>query len=113
MSTITQASVFVVSGGAKGITARCVEQIAAVYKCKFILLGRSQLAQDPAWTQGAADEPALKKAAMAHLKDQGEKPTPLRPQPLFMGLLAAAILRRDPRADVGRWRRPVENPQPA
>ena len=38
---------------------------------------------------------------------------PLRPQPLFMGLLAAAILRRDPRADVGRWRRPVENPQPA
>ncbi len=76
MSTITQASVFVVSGGAKGITARCVEQIAAVYKCKFILLGRSQLAQDPAWTQGAADEPALKKAAMAHLKDQGEKPTP-------------------------------------
>jgi len=38
---------------------------------------------------------------------------PLRPQPLFMGLLAAAVLRRDPDADVGRWRRPAANPQPA
>jgi len=33
---------------------------------------------------------------------------PLRPQPLFMGLLAAAILRQDPDADVGRWRRPAD-----
>lgn len=28
---------------------------------------------------------------------------PLRPQPMFMGLLAAAIRRREPSADVGRW----------
>lgn len=28
---------------------------------------------------------------------------PLRPQPLFLGLVAAAIRRRDPMADVGRW----------
>lgn len=34
---------------------------------------------------------------------------PLRPQPLFMGLLAAAILRQDPGADVGRWRRPANH----
>ena len=38
---------------------------------------------------------------------------PLRPQPLFMGLLAAAILRQDPSADVGRWRRPADHVQPA
>ncbi len=31
---------------------------------------------------------------------------PLSPQPLFMGLIAAAILRQDPKADVGVWRRP-------
>ena len=36
---------------------------------------------------------------------------PLRPQPLFMGLLAAAILRQDPGADVGRWCRPANNVQ--
>ncbi len=38
---------------------------------------------------------------------------PLRPQPLFMGLLAAAILRQDPDADVDRWRRPANSAQPA
>ncbi len=32
---------------------------------------------------------------------------PLRPQPLFMGLVAAALAKRHPDADVGRWRRPV------
>ncbi len=32
---------------------------------------------------------------------------PLRPQPLFMGLIAAAIRKKDPTADVGRWVRPV------
>jgi CTP synthase len=28
---------------------------------------------------------------------------PLRPQPMFMGLIAAAIRRKDPEASVGRW----------
>jgi len=28
---------------------------------------------------------------------------PLRPQPMFMGLIAAALLRKDPGADVGPW----------
>jgi CTP synthase len=28
---------------------------------------------------------------------------PLRPQPMFMGLLAAALLRKEPGANVGRW----------
>ena len=37
---------------------------------------------------------------------------PLRPQSLFMGLLAAAILRQDPGADVGRWQRPTNHAQP-
>lgn len=32
---------------------------------------------------------------------------PLHPQPLFMGLIAAAMRRQDPSADVGRWAPPV------
>lgn len=78
MSNITQASVFVVSGGAKGITARCVERLAAHYGCTFILLGRSTHdSNDPAWAQGIDDEAALKKAAMGDLQARGEKPTPM------------------------------------
>lgn len=37
---------------------------------------------------------------------------PLRPQPLFMGLLAAAIRRKYPEADVGRWARSTMRPSP-
>jgi len=32
---------------------------------------------------------------------------PIRPQPLFMGLVAAAIRRKEPDADLGRWARPI------
>ena len=35
---------------------------------------------------------------------------PLRPQPLFMGLMAAALRKRYPEADVGRWIAPASGP---
>ncbi len=76
MSNITTSSVFLVSGGAKGITARCVEHLADFYKCKFILMGRSAVEDEPGWAVNAPDEAALKKSAMEQLKAQGEKPTP-------------------------------------
>lgn len=85
---ITNSTVFVVSGGAKGITARCVERLAAHYQCKFILMGRSELAEEPAWAASAADEAALKTAAMAQLKAQGEKPTPAAVQSMSRGVLS-------------------------
>ena len=40
-TTVTKDSVFLVSGGAKGVTATCVKEIAKTFGCKFILLGRS------------------------------------------------------------------------
>jgi len=85
---ITSSSVFVVSGGARGITARCVERMAAHYGCKFILLGRSVLKDEPAWAMGAKDEPALKSAAMGDLKVRGEKPTPAAVQQMTNSVIA-------------------------
>lgn len=76
MGSITAATVFLVSGGARGITARCVVDMAAHFKCKFILLGRSRLNDEPAWAVGAANEAELKKRAMADMQARGEKPTP-------------------------------------
>lgn len=63
---ITSSSVFVVSGGAKGITAECVIRLAQRYRCKFILLGRSpRTVPEAAWVTPAAvaqrDEAALKR----------------------------------------------------
>ncbi|MCJ8350479.1 type I polyketide synthase [Moritella sp.] len=72
-------SVFLVSGGAKGVTAHCVVRIAKEYQAKFILLGRSTFSTDePSWAQGINDEAALKKAAMQSLIAAGDKPTPMK-----------------------------------
>ena len=77
MTTPNTSSVFLVSGGAKGITAQCVVHMAKRYKSKFVLLGRSALAEsEPAWARGITAEAALKKQAMTELQSRGEKPTP-------------------------------------
>ncbi|RMG74954.1 MAG: SDR family NAD(P)-dependent oxidoreductase [Chloroflexi bacterium] len=94
MTEINSNSVFVVSGGAKGITARCVEYMANIFHCKFILMGRSRLENDPDWAVDAVDEAALKKAAMAYLKDQGEKPTPVAVQKLANRVLSSREIRQ-------------------
>ncbi|MEH6451766.1 MAG: SDR family NAD(P)-dependent oxidoreductase [Psychromonas sp.] len=88
-NSIDQDSVFLVSGGAKGVTAHCVIRLAQTYKSKFILLGRSSYQSDePSWANSVADEVALKKAAMQHLIATGEKPTPVVVSRLIRPVLA-------------------------
>lgn len=70
--------VFVVSGGAKGITAQCAIQMAQHYPCRFILLGRSELVDvEPEFAQDCESEADLKKGIMEYLQAQGQKPTPM------------------------------------
>ncbi|MDA7745731.1 SDR family NAD(P)-dependent oxidoreductase [Psychromonas sp.] len=76
-NSIDKDSVFLVSGGAKGVTAHCVVEIAKQYQCKFILLGRSEYKEnEQSWASPHDSEDALKKAAMQFLLDNGEKPNP-------------------------------------
>nr|WP_114327695.1 type I polyketide synthase [Candidatus Colwellia aromaticivorans] len=78
-NSIDSDSVFLVSGGAKGVTAHCVIEIAKQYQSKFILLGRSSFDDnEPSWAKGISDEVALKKAAMQALIAAGDKPTPVK-----------------------------------
>jgi len=75
--------VWVVSGGAKGITAQCVIRLAQLDHGKFILLGRSAGSPvDTGWLKDYADEAALKRQIMEHLAAIGEKPTPAAVQKL-------------------------------
>lgn len=69
-------SLFVVSGGARGITARCVVGLARRYGCGFILLGRSEAGPPPAYAAGCADEAALIQRITAELAARGERPAP-------------------------------------
>jgi NAD(P)-dependent dehydrogenase (short-subunit alcohol dehydrogenase family) len=82
-SRITPESVFLVSGGARGITAKCVVRMAQVYRCRFILLGRSPLAADPAFAQGVYEAAPLKKAIAGDLTARGEKALPASIQKIF------------------------------
>lgn len=74
-TTVTPASVFLVSGGAKGVTATCVLEMAKVFQCKFVLLGRSSSDFElPAYAQSGMEEGALKRLIMEDLKARGEAP---------------------------------------
>ncbi|MGL5079218.1 MAG: SDR family NAD(P)-dependent oxidoreductase [Waterburya sp.] len=70
-------SVCLISGGGRGITAQAAIALARQYKCQFILLGRSSIAQPEAsWTQDCQSELELKKRILKHRQQQGEKPSP-------------------------------------
>ncbi len=82
----SQSQVFLVSGGAKGITAQCVIQLAQRYQCKFILLGRSPVEPEPVWAEGCSTEGELKKRIMDDFIARGEKPTPLMVQKKYKAI---------------------------
>lgn len=78
-SSVTAESVFLVSGGARGVTAECVIKLAETQRCSFILLGRSKLEGEPSWAiEAGNDKTKLKQEAMKALIDSGEKPTPAK-----------------------------------
>ena len=82
-------SVFLVSGGARGITAQCVIKLAQSCPCKWVLLGRSvYVDQEPDWASGCYDEPELKQRILQHLTGQGHKPSPLEVQKTYKALVA-------------------------
>jgi len=88
-SQVDSNSVFLVSGGAKGITAQCVIELAKAKQCKFILLGRSSLTPEPVWAKRCTSEAELKKRIMEYLIASGEKPTPATVQKHYNAIASA------------------------
>lgn len=75
---ISKSDVFVVTGGARGITAECVIRLSKHVNTHFILLGRTDIdAPLPEWAQnkGLKD---LRRAALEFLSQQGEQATPVK-----------------------------------
>lgn len=86
----TPSSVFLVSGGARGITARCVVELATRFGCSFALLGRTAPVEpEPAWAIGCTDEPELKRRIIAALRADGERPLPLTAERIYQRLVAS------------------------
>ncbi|MBE9056530.1 SDR family NAD(P)-dependent oxidoreductase [Sphaerospermopsis sp. LEGE 08334] len=91
---VSPSSVFVVSGGAKGITAQCTIKLAQNQPCKFILLGRSKITEEPDYARNCLEEPALKKRIMENLLSQGEKPTPMMVQKIFNQITSSREIKK-------------------
>ena len=89
---INPSSVFLVSGGAKGITAECVIKLAQSYQCRWILLGRSDVCDEPAWAKGLS-ESELKQQIIQFLA-QGEKPTPMQVERVLKKILSSQEIQK-------------------
>ena len=86
---LTSDDVFLVSGGARGVTASCVIEMAKAFQCKFILLGRSDFDFEiPAFAKNEADENTLKRLIMEDLKSKGEKPSLPKVKSIFKNITA-------------------------
>ncbi|MER6358788.1 SDR family NAD(P)-dependent oxidoreductase, partial [Streptomyces sp. NPDC001634] len=91
---LTSDDLLVVTGGGRGITARCAVALAAAHRPGLLLLGRTALGEEPAWAHGLADAAELKAAAVAHLKQKGEKPTPKRVEQIYQAVVGEREVRQ-------------------
>jgi NAD(P)-dependent dehydrogenase (short-subunit alcohol dehydrogenase family) len=88
-TTVTSDSVFLVSGGARGVTASCVIEMAKTFKNKFILLGRSSIDFEiPEFAIKENDEGTLKRLIMNDMKARGEKPSLPKVKTIFNDISA-------------------------
>ncbi len=76
VSPLGASDVVVVSGGARGVTAATMIELAKASKATFVLLGRSVLVDEPPSCVGAATDAEIKKALLADAMNAGEKIDP-------------------------------------
>ena len=70
-------SVYLVSGGARGITAECVTALAGAHGGAFILVGRTPVEPLPGLEQPEAADESLRRRIASLLGARGEKATPI------------------------------------
>jgi NADP-dependent 3-hydroxy acid dehydrogenase YdfG len=90
--------VFVVSGGARGVTAAIVSTLARRRRSRFVLLGRTVLVDEtPSW-RAATDEVALKRVLLDEARASGESLAPRDLGARADGILAGREITRTLRA---------------
>ncbi len=72
-TTLTASDVVLVTGGARGVTALCVRELARNCAAQFVLMGRTELTPEPQWARGVAVSD-LQGAAIRAMA--GSRPTP-------------------------------------
>ncbi|MEX1364680.1 MAG: SDR family oxidoreductase, partial [Nannocystaceae bacterium] len=91
---VTERSVIVASGGARGVTAQTLVALAASAGGSYVLLGRTPLVDEPAGCEGLHSDAELKRALVEQARERGE---PLDPAALgrrVAGIIAGREVRR-------------------
>jgi len=91
---LDQQSVVVVSGGARGVTAACVIELARAARCRFLLLGRTPIEDEPACCRGVEGDAELKRVLLADAKARGETASPAKLGNRVAAVLAVREIRR-------------------
>ncbi|MCM2450198.1 type I polyketide synthase [Agrobacterium vitis] len=85
---------FIVTGGARGVTADCVLALASAAPRRFLLLGRSALEAEPVWAAGLETDAQLKGGALAALREGKAPVTPKLIDQTVRGVLAGREIRQ-------------------
>ena len=72
-SRLPDRPVFIVTGGARGVTSECMIALAKAMPCRLALFGRTQHVTTPLHLLGL-DEEALKSAVLADIRTRGDDP---------------------------------------
>lgn len=86
-ASLGENDVVVTSGGARGVTARTLIELAKHTQCKMVLLGRTVLTDEPSYCQAAETDGDLKRVLLEEAKANGQKITPAE-----LGAKASKIL---------------------
>jgi acyl transferase domain-containing protein/NAD(P)H-dependent flavin oxidoreductase YrpB (nitropropane dioxygenase family)/NAD(P)-dependent dehydrogenase (short-subunit alcohol dehydrogenase family)/acyl carrier protein len=87
-------SVFLITGGARGITSRVARQLAERYQPTLLLAGRSPLPDEESTETAALTSPKeLKAVLMEQLRSQGQSVTPVRVESAYARLIAQREVR--------------------
>ena len=73
---IDNTDIIVASGGARGVTAKTLIQLAKETACSFVLLGRTPLVKEPEYCVNALTDRDLKQVLMENAKALGHKIVP-------------------------------------
>ncbi|MFJ2815221.1 KR domain-containing protein [Streptomyces sp. NPDC087294] len=73
-TALTPDDLLLVTGGARGITAWCVERLARSTPAGFLLLGRTPLADVPDWAGDVTEPAELRELLTRRMRDEGRDP---------------------------------------
>ncbi|MFZ2809530.1 MAG: SDR family oxidoreductase, partial [Desulfosalsimonadaceae bacterium] len=76
-TALNENSVIVASGGARGITAKALIQLARDVRPRLALIGRTQPVEEPECCRGAATDAEIKAALLQDAKTDGKTVTPM------------------------------------